>query len=118
MASEQQHIVQAARNQEVAELLATGGYHDWAITALFYSAMHLIQAYLVQSGRTANSHWQRRQWIRNLTELRPVLAAFDELQAYSENARYECRNFSQSEFEVAESESYRTVVSHLRSLTS
>ena len=46
MPEQPDHRRQAARNEAVARLMADNGYFEWAMTALFYSALHLIDAYL------------------------------------------------------------------------
>ncbi|RYE91987.1 MAG: hypothetical protein EOO75_07680 [Myxococcales bacterium] len=57
----------------------------------FYSALHLVQAYLVLKGErfAASSHGQRRAALRSAPELRPLRASYALLQDASEQVRYE-----------------------------
>jgi hypothetical protein len=116
MASRQEHVAQAVRNRVVADVLANSGFHDWAMTALFYSAVHLVLAYVVQSGGTVTSHGERRSFIHGNPELRSILSAYNELKILSENARYDCHLYSQPEFEETTEAYYRPVESHMRAL--
>ena len=44
----------------MAKHLADAGEFDWAITALFYSALQLVEAYFLQSGLEARVGKDRR----------------------------------------------------------
>lgn len=48
MASENEHLRQAAHNEEflTAHGLADTPYTDWAVTAIFYAALHYVRALL------------------------------------------------------------------------
>src|SRR5437870_4490473 len=47
------HLKQARQNYKLYGELKTKGEHpDWAVTVLFYTALHLVQAYLVESAKT------------------------------------------------------------------
>jgi hypothetical protein len=52
----------------------------------------------------------------NLVDLRPILHYYWVLKDNSEQARYECRTFSEDEFESLRDGSFAAVVTHLRSL--
>jgi hypothetical protein len=90
--------------------------YDWAVTVLFYAALHLTQAYLQRSEISAENHRQRDQEIRSSEELRPILDPYRALKAHSENARYRCRAFSREEFDSILNGVFDTVVAHLNSL--
>ena len=100
MATEDQHLSQFLHNSEVAQRLATLADYDWAVTALFYGGLHLTEAYLVRRGVFAETHVQRERQMLMLPELGSMIDSYRTLRDYSEDARYECRRFSQQEFEV------------------
>jgi hypothetical protein len=64
------------------------------VTCLFYSALHLTEAYLVQQGRVSANHRERELNIIREPNLNQVRRAYTRLKAESEQARYECVAFS------------------------
>ncbi len=84
----EQHLNQARRNHGVFQVLSDEGYVDWAITALFYTALRLADAWLTeQVGRGATSHNDRRNRLALLLPA-DALAAYQQLREMSELARY------------------------------
>src|SRR5438552_14313605 len=67
-----------------------GEFLDWAVTALFYTALHLIQACLIDISADAfdypRSHEQRDAFIRR--KLNDVWLPYNVLQNLSNRARY------------------------------
>ena len=116
MASVDEHLDQFEHNLSVSSRLEASGDLDWAVTTLFYAALHLVQAYIVRHGLPADSHRQREQQVLAHAELRQIADQYKALQNQSESARYECRRFSHEEFESIRNGSFATVTSHLRSL--
>ena len=116
MATAAEHLAQSERNAAVAQQLAESADYDWAVTALFYASLHLVQAYLLRRGIRVQTHGQRIRQMMSLAELEPIVDSYRVLQTHSENARYECRNFSSSEFAAIRNGRYSQVLSHLRSL--
>ena len=116
MASKDEHLAQAAHNKRVAGNLAAAGDFDWAVTALFYSALHLIQAHLVEIGVDVRGHARRERFMQQISELEPAVDAFMSLRVLSENARYDCRSFTKPEFDDVEGTIYQGVVDSLAAL--
>jgi hypothetical protein len=51
------HIAQAVHNEKLAEYLLDKPYHDWAITASFYAAIHYFEACLfIRRSDNSNRH--------------------------------------------------------------
>ena len=98
MASRDEHMAQAHRNRTLAERLADDGDFEWAVTALFYAALHLIQAYAIAEGFDIGTHAERGRWMRNTTALHAILGPYRVLRSRSQDARYECRRFSRQQF--------------------
>jgi hypothetical protein len=117
VATVDEHLDQFQHNLQVSQLLADAGDSwGWAVTALFYAALHLCQAYLRAQGLTVESHWARQREMRTSQELRPILHHYRALRMDSEEARYDCRRFSREEYESIRNGSFTTVTTHLRSL--
>jgi len=88
--------LQAVSNAEISTRLETLGANDWAVTTLFYSAVHWIDAYLEVGGqiRHPKDHGERYREIRGNGFLRGLYPAYRELDDRSRDARYECAAFS------------------------
>jgi len=67
---------------------------DWAITMLFYSAVHYLQAYLAGKGFRVITHRQRDDEIERNGSLSPIFNDYRRLKDLSEDARYEIANFT------------------------
>ena len=88
----QQHLERARRNFAAYQRLRDGGADlDWAIVALFYTALHLVQAYFVESATSGfdipRDHEQRRD--RILLKLLPIFHDYRRLQTASHDLRYD-----------------------------
>lgn len=71
--------------QDCRDLLAAGKYR-WAITALFYSALHRLNACLIDQGRRPTSHALRDLLIAH--ELPRISRDYLWLKQLSERVRY------------------------------
>ena len=67
-----------------------GGYPDWALTALFYAALHLADAVLVRWYPRPKDHEERNRLIARDSQLRHVRREYMELYQRSRDTRYEC----------------------------
>lgn len=90
----QQHLAGAEANLAFATQLRTAGAADWivvgwAITALFYSAVHALRAYLLaRHGVRVAAHEDMRRLLEAHPELRRTHTAYNHLKQQSESARY------------------------------
>jgi hypothetical protein len=116
MTTESEHLDQAAHNFAVSGHLSASQDWDWATIALFYSALHLVQAYFARSGIDARTHVQRERRMLGIADMGPLLLSYRWLRDQSENARYECRRFSEMEFESIRDGSYATISRRIREL--
>ena len=55
----EQHLATSAANEALAVRLADLAEYSWSVTCLFYSALHLTEAYLIKQGRFSANHHQR-----------------------------------------------------------
>lgn len=98
--------------------MIAAGFYDWAVIALFYSALNVMQAYLLEIGVLAETHAKRQRAILGRPELADVLEAYDLLKIQSENARYNCERFDEDRYLALRSGEYATVTARLNELRS
>src|SRR5688572_21223907 len=111
------HLAQVARNEAAAGHLASIGEYAWAVTCLFYAALHLVEAHLRRIGRTSQSHLSREAQMRELAELNVLRILYKDLQRLSEDGRYGCRTFSRAEFNRVRTRQYVPLSARLRALS-
>lgn len=107
MASVQEHKSKALHNEKFlgSHKLSEGEFVDWAVTALFYSALHWMRALAAQEGYTIRSY---RKSKGNLGEEEVFQGTgifsqqsydwYRQLKGASRDARYEMTQFSILEF--------------------
>ena len=91
------HIAKAEHNKEFAQKVLDLGeeYQDWALTAIFYSALHYVDAMLGDRGATVSTHHERDKAVaRNLQFLRKD---YKNLERKAIDARYEDESFSEQD---------------------
>ena len=62
---------------------------DWAISMLFYSAVHYVGAYFAKHGLTYRMHQTRDNAVARDPNLSNVYGEYRELEHFSRQARYE-----------------------------
>lgn len=94
-----EHIAKAAHDEQFAASLdlATTPYLDWVITALFYSALHYVEAYFATMKRHSADHRTRDSAIQRDSRIRSLYNDYSELKNYSINARYYMVRFTEAE---------------------
>jgi hypothetical protein len=72
---------------------------QWAVAAIFYSALHGITAHLMRRGIIVRSHVARDRVLANPSSGIPssVYAAYRDLDDYSRDARYDLQPFTAQE---------------------
>lgn len=93
MPSEQAHLTQARHNEAFVQSLdmQTTVYLDWAVTGLFYAALHYIEAFLATQGQHSPSHRSRDTVFRSFSQLRPIYSQYRTLKDVSMQARYQAQ---------------------------
>lgn len=96
--SYEQHLEGAktltAKAQELSALC-----NGWAITALFYAAVHWVRSYLVvRHQRHVEAHEAMRQVWRDFPEMRSIRSEYELLKKESEQFRYYLVEFSPEDF--------------------
>src|SRR5690242_11659410 len=86
------HLVQARHDYALyQELKDRGQYLDWAVTALFYTALHLVEACLVEKHRLGGEKIHKQRDSAIYAHLRPIYSQYDLLHTRSTWARYHPR---------------------------
>lgn len=91
------HRQQVTHNRETIAHLQRAGdaYLDWVVTALFYTALHLVDQVLYHNARlNPRNHRQRHAAIANEPSLMPIYGDYRELEHQSRRSRYECAQFT------------------------
>ena len=109
-------MIRSEQDEAVASRLADLGEPGWAVTLLFYAAMHLVQAYLVNRNPPPETHSAREALITRLPILRPLADDYRALKKYSELARYECEVYSIAQFAGLRDGRFRRISSQMRGL--
>lgn len=100
MSTPAKHLGYADRNENFASLLdSQSSYYEWAIVGLFYSALHIVKAYVIKlRGKGFNSHSDRNSFVARETVLKKVFPEYKHLYLSSRAARYNSRRFSPQEY--------------------
>ncbi len=88
-----EHKAKAAANEAFASTLDAPSW-DWAVSGLFYSALHYVEAYLATKNVHSGSHPVRDSHIQKDTVLKTVYKSYRELKDESRTARYDVVQFS------------------------
>jgi len=88
-----QHKTQSAHNEAFFNDVGDS-YQDWALTGLFYSALHLVDAFLCSKNISVENHLTRADYMNRIKELKSLYQDYRILYDYSVNARYKMHTFS------------------------
>jgi uncharacterized protein (UPF0332 family) len=82
------HLKQVAHNLTFFQSFDKNTFPDWAVTILFYSALHYVDAFLATHEIDPGSHVERDKMLRTVSQLRPLYNDYCFLKNQSHNARY------------------------------
>lgn len=118
MPRQQQHLQQARHNEALYHHLATVAplYIDWQVTALFYAALHYVDAYLSKHNVHPASHSDRDQPIAMESVLRRIYTPYRDLESRSRDARYELYNIASGYEQTLYRAQYTTIRDYLTPL--
>jgi hypothetical protein len=115
------HIQRAESNESFFQSfnLSSTSYLDWAVTSLFYSALHYIDAGLHEhrprshpSGIHPQSHEEHTPAVRS--NFPSIYRSYRELKERSEDARYYLKAFTPEEVHGLEQRDFRAVRQFIR----
>ena len=115
MPSRQQHLANAERNQRLSIALQSGPHIEWAVTVLFYAALHLVEATLAPSVHSTN-HKARNQTVQLDPRFHPIYRHYRELYYRGLDARYERASFNVSQVQHLYAAHYEPIKRHLQPL--
>ena len=111
------HLKIAKSNEDFSrELLSEGKNLDWAVTVIFYSAIHYVEAYMATQDQHSGSHRMRDSEIGRDTNLRPLYDDFNDLKNDSIQCRYQGYTFPLNEINSRIQQSFDVVRSHILGL--
>jgi len=82
----------------VAHTLVVGKLLDWAVTALFYAALHYVDAYLAKQEEHPHNHEQRRYAVGLYFDAETA-ACYGALEKASRRTRYDCFDPTADEYD-------------------
>lgn len=89
MPARDDHLNQARHNAHFYTTVDKSAFKDWAITVLFYTGLHYIDAFLAQRANLHPPiHKARDNMVTTVAELRPIASDYFALKNGSFNARY------------------------------
>ena len=103
MSTKAKHIEQYYHNKNFAQkgINNTDVYLDWYIIAIFYSGLHLLEAYMAERNYHSNSHADRENILKNLLEDDEFIA-YKALYNMSLKARYTCMKMINQDAVIAQ----------------
>ena len=95
MPAKHEHVAKANGNETFARSLPLDSQAgiDWALVAIFYAAMHYVEAYLALSNTHLRSHTTRDNAVGRDSNLRKIFHEYQDLKYFGYNARYEPPQF-------------------------
>ena len=117
MPSKSVHRRQAEHNRRFLDWLDLDvtEYLDWAVTVIFYTALHLVEWLLATKGLHSNSHANRHQVMGRVGELRWIWPDYRELEFQSRRSRYEGVRLSRDLVKSKLMPKLERIESHIRS---
>lgn len=118
MPTKDQHVQKAEGNLAFALSLPLDiqARIDWALVAVFYAALHYVEAYLADTGWHLRSHQTRDNVIGRDANLKKIFHEYQDLKFYAYNARYEVLNFTAANVTGEAIPSFQIVKTHLQRL--
>lgn len=114
MPTKSEHVSKAERNEKIAATLSTTGYLDWAITCLFYAALHYVDAILSASVIHPEGHTERNLAIGTNDTLLKIRQEYRTLETLSRNGRYRAMTIEPDDLHKAQ-QNFDVLRTHLRS---
>lgn len=119
MPAQDDHLRKAQHNENfVASFnLDSTAYLDWAVTGIFYAALHYIESLLAIQNVHPSTHTSRDHVFQKQQNLKPIYNQYRILKTRSENARYDLQQFSPAEVRTLLTVELETVKSHILRLS-
>jgi hypothetical protein len=116
--SREDHLKQARHNSEFYDSIDKSLFPDWAVTVLFYTALHYIDSFLAQikppPGIHPLKHQVRDNAVALVAELKPIFANYSFLKNQSFNARYKVLPFNAARVTECETKHLHVILAQIR----
>ncbi len=109
------HIAEAYTNYRRYERFLNGSEDvSWAVVALFYSAVHLMQAYACAKTpmNLPRNHLEREIYAAN--QMKPIARLYERIKTVSEWARYDMRWLDAAQTRRIHDEAFRQILIYMR----
>lgn len=114
MPSKDAHLRQANHNETFCSQLLSTEFLDWAVTGIFYSALHYVDAYLAIKNIHPSRHYQGRdRWVATESNLRHIWNQYRWLKDKSEAARYDVKHFTPAEAKDLKENEFEVLKTHI-----
>ncbi len=113
MPTKAEHISKAELNEAFADTVSRTSYLDWAVTVLYYAALHYVDSVLAVSGEHPTKHKDRHPLIRTNATLRTIHGEYRTLETLSWNARYGAMAIKPEDWKQAQDE-FGPLRAHIR----
>lgn len=97
-----EHISKAEHNEKLADTIGKTAYLDWAVTIIFYAALHYADAILAVSAVHPETHRERNNAIGTNATLLKIRAEYRILETLSRNARYRSMKIEPADLQEAQ----------------
>ena len=114
--TQQQHLTKAVGNAAFAQSLPLHDQTqiDWAHTAIFYSALHYIEAYLVKIGQPCEGHPERNRKMISDPVLSQISMEYRHLKYFSHSARYLFRHLTAHQVKTEALPDLETIATYIK----
>lgn len=118
MPSKQKHVCQAAKNERFYDHfdLDHTEFLDWAVTALFYSLVHYVDAFLALHQYHPPDHKRRTNLIATEVHLKSIYCKYRQLKDQSEHGRYLIKTFTPTDVRELKNNQFESAKIHLLNL--
>jgi len=103
MPSQSEHLYKAVHNKQFADGVepSTPTSVGWALTALFYSALHYVEAFNAKYNCHFSKHEDLNRDISRNPQLQKIFEDYKDLSNFSWNARYQAVHYGAAELTEA-----------------
>jgi hypothetical protein len=116
-----EYLLEKARsNRDTAEVLRKAGDYNWALVLLFYCVLRIVDAWFVENGYGKPvDHAERFDWLRTYLapgvtpSMQRIRYDYRRLYGASKDARYEYRDFTDTEVQECLDREFGYLVSQL-----
>ncbi len=117
MPTKEQHLTKAKGNRIFSSSLSAEDSvaTEWALISLFYSALHLVEAFNAHHNHHCRSHQEIQEEVERNPQLEDIYADYHDLKNFGWNARYRPVRYGPKELSEAQG-SFAAIEEHIHKL--